>query len=69
MAALKKQYVKFGKQKLSLGCGTCAYGSEKLGSTLKSKCGQCLSGTKRGFVMDKKYKNAVVQEEEAETEN
>lgn len=65
MGTIKKQFIVYGKQKLALTCGVCAFGNDQIGSLL-TRCGKCLSGTKRGFVIDKKYQGKETFETEEE---
>jgi len=50
-------YVQYKGKKLALRCGVCAYGDDEL-TEKNRRCLRCIEGTKRSFVLDKKYRDA-----------
>ena len=50
-------YILFRGKKLALRCGTCAYSDDEL-TEKNRRCLRCLEGTKKSFVLDKKYSDA-----------
>lgn len=61
MASNKKAYLVYRGKKLALGCGVCKYADDQIVS-LRTVCGRCLSRSKPGFILDKKYRDVAVQD-------
>lgn len=61
----KVPYIIIGRKKVAMRCGVCEYGDDEL-TEKNRRCIRCLDGSKKAFVLAKKYRDAKQGEVEVD---